>query len=67
MSTRAERRRREKARTGTKLVNVGTPGRIIYVAANNARREKKEICRMFGISGKRYRALEKKDRRERAR
>ncbi len=35
-------------------------------AATHDRENKRGACRMFGISGKRYRALERKDRRERA-
>jgi len=58
--TRAARRRKEKLAARGKLVKVKATGELY----SPGRRKKREVCRRLGISGKRYRALERKHRRE---
>jgi len=54
-SYRAALRRKEKARARGRKFHVN--GRMRFGGVNPDRREKRSVCRMFGISGKRYRAL----------
>ena len=62
MTSRPERRRRWKESHAAQVMRgIDGSGRI---RVNRDRREKRATCRMFGISGKRYRALERKHRRE---
>lgn len=56
--TRAERRRRFKAVERHRHPGDG----FAQDVANSNRAYKRRACRMFGISGKRYRALERRNR-----
>lgn len=63
LSFRANRRRYEKAAARGKVGVVPNATRSRGEAYNEGRRKRRAQCRRFGISGKRFRYLERKARR----
>ena len=65
-STRAALRRKRKGDRVARTVRTTAWRDAHERIQNRDRREKRATCRMFGISGKRFRALERKHRRQHA-